>query len=31
VLPPYDPSKDTPFEWEAELWAAIEKMKKEKA
>ena len=30
-LPPYDPSKDEPFPWEAEVEAAIEKLKAEKA
>lgn len=31
VLPPYDPAKDVPFPWEAEVRAAIEKLKAEKA
>ncbi len=31
VLPPYDPAKDEPFPWEAEVRAAIEKLKAEKA
>lgn len=29
-LPPYDPSKDEPFPWEADVRAAIEKLRKEK-
>lgn len=31
TLPPYDPAKDPPLEWEADVRAAIEKLKKEKA
>ena len=31
VLPPYDPAKDEPFPWEADVRAAIEKLKAEKA
>jgi hypothetical protein len=31
VLPPYDPAKDEPFPWEAEVRSAIEKLKREKA
>ena len=31
VLSPYDPAKDPPFEWEAEVEAAIERLKKENA
>jgi hypothetical protein len=27
VLPPYDPAKDEPFPWEADVRAAIEKLK----
>jgi hypothetical protein len=30
-LPPYNPAKDPPFEWEADVEAAIERLKKEKA
>lgn len=30
-LPPYDPAKDEPFPWEADVRAAIEKLKAEKA
>ena len=30
VLPPYDPAKDEPFPWEADVRAAIEKLKAEK-
>jgi tetratricopeptide (TPR) repeat protein len=30
-LPPYDPAKDEPFPWEAEVRAAIEKIRAEKA
>lgn len=30
-LSPYDPTKDPPFEWEAEVEAAIERLKKENA
>ena len=30
VLPPYDPAKDVPFPWEADVRAAIEKLKAEK-
>jgi hypothetical protein len=30
VLPPYDESKDVPFPWEADVRAAIEKLKAEK-
>jgi hypothetical protein len=30
-LPPYDPAKDEPFPWEADVHAAIEKLKAEKA
>jgi tetratricopeptide (TPR) repeat protein len=30
-LPPYDPAKDEPFPWEADVRAAIEKLKVEKA
>ena len=30
VLPPYDPTKDEPFPWEADVRAAIEKLKAEK-
>lgn len=30
VLPPYDPAKDKPFPWEADVRAAIEKIKAEK-
>jgi hypothetical protein len=29
-LPPYDPAKDEPFPWEAEVRAAIEKLRTEK-
>jgi hypothetical protein len=29
-LPPYDPAKDEPFPWEAEIRAAIEKLRAEK-
>ena len=29
-LPPYDPAKDEPFPWEADVRAAIEKLKAEK-
>ena len=29
VLPPYDPAKDEPFPWEADVRAAIEKLKSE--
>jgi tetratricopeptide (TPR) repeat protein len=29
-LPPYDPAKDVPFPWEADVRAAIEKLKAEK-
>jgi len=29
-LPPYDPAKDEPFPWEAEVRAAIEKLKEKK-
>ncbi|MER0203699.1 MAG: hypothetical protein DU480_07535 [Nitrosomonas sp.] len=31
VLPPYDPAKDEPFPWEADVRAAIEKLRAEKA
>ena len=31
VLPPYDPAKDVPFPWEADVQDAIEKLKAEKA
>ncbi len=31
VLPPYDPTKDEPFLWEADVRAAIEKLKAGKA
>lgn len=30
TLPPYDPAKDEPFPWEAEVRAAIDKLKAEK-
>jgi len=30
-LPPYDPDKDEPFPWEADVRAAIEKLRAEKA
>ncbi len=30
-LPPYDPAKDVPFPWEAEVRAAIEKLRAKKA
>jgi hypothetical protein len=30
-LPPYDPENDEPFPWEAEVRAAIEKIRAEKA
>lgn len=30
-LPPYDPAKDEPFSWEADVRAAIEKLRAEKA
>lgn len=30
VLPPYDPTKDEPFPWEADVRATIEKLKAEK-
>lgn len=30
-LPPYDPTKDPPFEWEAKVEAAIARLKKKKA
>ena len=30
-LPPYDPAKDAPFPWEADVRAAIEKLRAEKA
>jgi hypothetical protein len=30
ALPPYDPSKDEPFPWEADVRAAIEKLKAQK-
>lgn len=30
TLPPYDPAKDEPFPWEAEVRAAIEKLRAEK-
>lgn len=30
-LPPYDPAKDEPFRWEADVRAAIEKLRAEKA
>lgn len=30
-LPPYDPAKDEPFPWEADVRAAIEKLRVEKA
>ena len=29
-LPPYDPAKDEPLPWEAEVRAAIEKLRTEK-
>ena len=29
-LPPYDPAKDEPFPWEADVRAAIEKLRAEK-
>jgi hypothetical protein len=31
VLLPYDPAKDVPFPWEADVRAAIEKLKAAKA
>lgn len=30
LLPPYDPNKDEPFPWEADVRAAIEKLREEK-
>jgi hypothetical protein len=30
TLPPYDPAKDEPFPWEADVRAAIEKLRAEK-
>ena len=30
LLPPYDPAKDEPFEWEADVRAAIQRLNDER-